>query len=38
MSAGRDHIHHKLMQKFSPEGTLIIIIDDFFNTGFLVFI
>ena len=23
---GRDHIHHKLMNRFSPEGTLIIII------------
>ncbi len=25
-SAGRDHIHHKLMKKFSPEGTLLIIL------------
>ncbi|MEL0115393.1 MAG: MraY family glycosyltransferase [Gammaproteobacteria bacterium] len=23
---GRDHIHHKLMNRFSPEGTLIVII------------
>ena len=25
-AAGRDHIHHKLMKKFSPEGTLFIIL------------
>jgi len=25
-SAGRDHIHHKLMKNFSPEGTLYIIL------------
>ncbi len=25
-SAGRDHIHHKLMKSFSPEGTLLIIL------------
>ena len=25
-SAGRDHIHHKLMRKFTPEGTLFIIL------------
>ena len=25
-SPGRDHIHHKLMKKFSPEGTLLIIL------------
>ena len=25
-SPGRDHIHHKLMQRFSPEGTLFIIL------------
>jgi len=24
--AGRDHIHHKLMRRFSPEGTLLIIL------------
>jgi UDP-GlcNAc:undecaprenyl-phosphate GlcNAc-1-phosphate transferase len=23
---GRDHIHHKLMNRFSPEGTLVVII------------
>ena len=34
-SAGRDHIHHKLMQYFSPEGSLLIIL--LFSTilGFL---
>ena len=26
MSAGRDHIHHKLMRKYTPEGTLFIIL------------
>jgi UDP-GlcNAc:undecaprenyl-phosphate GlcNAc-1-phosphate transferase len=25
-SPGRDHIHHKLMSKYSPEGTLVIIL------------
>jgi UDP-GlcNAc:undecaprenyl-phosphate GlcNAc-1-phosphate transferase len=25
-SPGRDHIHHKLMNKYSPEGTLVIIL------------
>ena len=25
-SAGRDHIHHKLMKNFSPDGTLLIIL------------
>ena len=25
-SPGRDHIHHKLMNRFSPEGTLLIIL------------
>ena len=25
-AAGRDHIHHKLMKKFSPEGSLLIIL------------
>ena len=25
-SPGRDHIHHKLMKRFSPEGTLLIIL------------
>lgn len=25
-AAGRDHIHHKLMKRFSPEGTLFIIL------------
>ena len=25
-AAGRDHIHHKLMKHFSPDGTLLIIL------------
>ena len=33
-SAGRDHIHHKLMKKFSPEGTFIIILFISVITGF----
>ena len=33
-SAGRDHIHHKLMYKFSPEFTFIIILLISFVTGF----
>ena len=33
-SAGRDHIHHKLMHKFSPEFTFIIILVISFITGF----
>jgi len=33
-SAGRDHIHHKLMKKFSPEGTFIIILIISVITGF----
>ena len=33
-SAGRDHIHHKLMQKFSPEFTFIIILIISLITGF----
>ena len=32
-AAGRDHIHHKLMLKFSPEGTLLIILIVTFITG-----
>jgi len=35
MSAGRDHIHHKLMQRFSPEGTLLIILVLTLITGLL---
>ena len=35
MSAGRDHIHHKLMRKFSPEGTLLIILFLTLITGLL---
>ena len=31
--AGRDHIHHKLMLNFSPEGTLFIILVVSFITG-----
>lgn len=34
-SAGRDHIHHKLMHKFSPEFTFIIILIISMITGFL---
>jgi len=33
-AAGRDHIHHKLMKKFSPEGTLLIILMITLITGF----
>ena len=33
-SAGRDHIHHKLMYQFSPEYTFIIILLISFVTGF----
>ena len=32
-AAGRDHIHHKLMLRFSPEGTLLIILIVSFITG-----
>ena len=32
---GRDHIHHKLMKKFSPEGTLSIILFVTLATGLL---
>ena len=32
-AAGRDHVHHKLMLKFSPEGTLLIILVITFITG-----
>lgn len=32
-SAGRDHIHHKLLRKYSPESTLFIIIVFSFATG-----
>tara|TARA_B100000963_G_scaffold262634_1_gene230740 strand:- start:2682 stop:3740 length:1059 start_codon:yes stop_codon:yes gene_type:complete len=32
-SAGRDHIHHKLMTKFTPEGTLSIILVTSLVTG-----
>ena len=34
-SAGRDHIHHKLMHMFSPEFTFIIILVVSLITGFL---
>ena len=34
-SPGRDHIHHKLMNKFSPEGTLVIILIISSLTGFI---
>lgn len=34
-SPGRDHIHHKLMKKFSPEGTLVIILAISTLTGFV---
>ena len=30
---GRDHIHHKLMNKFSPEGTLLVILLTCFFLG-----
>lgn len=33
MSAGRDHIHHKLMRKYTPEGTLFIILIISLATG-----
>ena len=34
-SPGRDHIHHKLMQNYSPEGTLGIILLISLFTGFI---
>mgnify|MGYP001599556936 FL=1 len=34
-SAGRDHIHHKLMNRFSSEGTLAIILTISAFTGFI---
>ncbi len=34
-SPGRDHIHHKLLNKYSPENTLLIIIVFSFATGIL---
>ena len=34
-AAGRDHIHHKLMRKFSPEGTLLIILVITLITGLM---
>tara|TARA_Y100000768_G_C23941353_1_gene665280 strand:+ start:463 stop:1524 length:1062 start_codon:yes stop_codon:yes gene_type:complete len=34
-SPGRDHIHHKLLNKYSPEKTLLIIIIISFVTGML---
>ena len=34
-SPGRDHIHHKLMYKYSPEGTLLIILILSLITGLL---
>ncbi len=34
-TAGRDHIHHKLMQKFSSRGTLYFILTVTFLTGIL---
>jgi UDP-GlcNAc:undecaprenyl-phosphate GlcNAc-1-phosphate transferase len=34
-SAGRDHIHHKLMNRFSSEGTLAIILTISALTGFI---
>jgi UDP-GlcNAc:undecaprenyl-phosphate/decaprenyl-phosphate GlcNAc-1-phosphate transferase len=34
-SPGRDHIHHKLMDKYSPEQTLIIILFISLTTGFI---
>lgn len=34
-SAGRDHIHHKLMNNFSPETTLLIILFISLITGFI---
>tara|TARA_B100000212_G_scaffold247490_1_gene189093 strand:- start:2263 stop:3390 length:1128 start_codon:yes stop_codon:yes gene_type:complete len=35
MSAGRDHIHHKIMKKYTPEGTLFIILLISLITGFI---
>tara|TARA_B100000989_G_scaffold288360_1_gene258993 strand:- start:2875 stop:3933 length:1059 start_codon:yes stop_codon:yes gene_type:complete len=32
-TAGRDHIHHKLMQKFSSSGTLVVILSVTLLTG-----
>ncbi len=34
-SPGRDHIHHKLMRKFSPEGTLFLILAITLITGLI---
>jgi UDP-GlcNAc:undecaprenyl-phosphate GlcNAc-1-phosphate transferase len=34
-SPGRDHIHHKLMNRYSPEGTLIAILIISLMTGFI---
>jgi len=34
-SAGRDHIHHKLMNRYSPEGTLVIILIISLITGLI---
>ena len=34
-SAGRDHIHHKLMRRFSPEGTLFVILSITLVTGLI---
>ena len=34
-TAGRDHIHHKLMEKFSSKGTLSIILLITFATGLI---
>ena len=34
-TAGRDHIHHKLMEKFSSRGTLIVILIITLITGLL---
>tara|TARA_E500000178_G_scaffold343864_1_gene391257 strand:+ start:617 stop:1672 length:1056 start_codon:yes stop_codon:yes gene_type:complete len=34
-TAGRDHIHHKLMEKFSSKGTLSIILLITFGTGLI---
>jgi UDP-GlcNAc:undecaprenyl-phosphate GlcNAc-1-phosphate transferase len=34
-SPGRDHIHHKLMNRYSPEGTLIIILIISLITGLI---
>ena len=34
-TAGRDHIHHKLMKKFSPRGTLLVILIITLLTGIL---